>query len=526
MKSINKKYYVLKNILHLILLLILMPYSKNIPNYMINEVYNIINLYTNLYLDINDNKIVLSPKKKSYFRIIFIKNNSYFIESIRNYKLGINSLGKIILNKIVDETDLQFQWNIINIKKNYIKIQNKYNLEFLEVKDKSLKLTENHIFNRDNLLMNNKKIFIINKLFEEFRYKTSKKVVREPIDIIIKYIDLNDKALNRKGFIHSYKDVDNEELRYSLKSILQYIPWVRKIYILMPNEFVRYLKPIDEINDKILYIKDKDLIGFESANIQTFLFNLFKTEQFGISKNFIYMEDDYFIGTKLSKNELFYYDEKEKKVVPYIISYLFYNLNKTFLFNYYYDLFKRNRLINPHSKEGFRHQTSNTEKFLLENYNASLIKVQFTHNAIPENIDDLKEIYNESNKYEFKNETFFFKYRHILSLCHQHFLNIYNLNIKKRKVNLIYTRYIPIEKLKKNKLSQKLFVINTGGNHIPLNRQYKIQKKTMNIRFNFNIIYDIKDKKKYKLNFIICPFYHILKLYIFFIIIKMNSFLF
>ena len=151
MKSINKKYYVLKNILHLILLLILMPYSKNEPNYMINEVYNIINLYTNLYLDINDNKIVLSPKKKSYFRIIFIKNNSYFIESIRNYKLGINSLGKIILNKIVDETDLQFQWNIINIKKNYIKIQNKYNLEFLEVKDKSLKLTENHIFNRDNL---------------------------------------------------------------------------------------------------------------------------------------------------------------------------------------------------------------------------------------------------------------------------------------------------------------------------------------------------------------------------------------
>ena len=289
-------------------------------------------------------------------------------------------------------------------------------MEFLEVKDKSLKLTENHIFNRDNLLMNNKKIFIINKLFEEFRYKTSKKVVREPIDIIIKYIDLNDKALNRKGFVHSYKDTDNEELRYSLKSILQYIPWVRKIFILMPNEFVRYLKPADEINDKILYIKDKDLIGFESANIQTFLFNLFKTEQFGISKNFIYMEDDYFIGTKLSKNELFYYDEKEKKVVPYIISYFFYNLNKTFLFNYYFDLFKRNKLINPHSKEGFSHQTYNTEKFLLENYNKSLIKVQFTHNAIPENIDDLKEVYIVSNKYEFKNETFFFKYRHILKI--------------------------------------------------------------------------------------------------------------
>ena len=221
----------------------------------------------------------------------------------------------------------------INIKNNYMKIQNNFNLKFLEVKDNSIKLTENHIFKRDNLTMNNKKLFILRKLFEELRYKTSEKVIREPIDIIIKYIDLYDKSLNRKGFIHSYKDVDNEELRYSLKSILQYIPWVRKIYILMPNEFVRYLKPVDEINDKILYIKDKDLIGFESANIQTFLFNLYKAEQFGLSKNFIYMEDDYFIGTRLSKNELFYYDEKEKKVVPYIISYLFYNFNKTFLFN-------------------------------------------------------------------------------------------------------------------------------------------------------------------------------------------------
>ena len=112
MKSINKKYNVLKNIYYLILLLILMPYSKTVQNYMINGVYNIISLYNNLYFCINDNKIILSPKKKSYFRIIFIKSNSYFIESVRNYKLGINNLDKISLKKNVDEADLQFQWNI------------------------------------------------------------------------------------------------------------------------------------------------------------------------------------------------------------------------------------------------------------------------------------------------------------------------------------------------------------------------------------------------------------------------------
>ena len=46
-------------------------------------------------------------------------------------------------------------------------------------------------------------------------------------------------------------------------------------------------------------------------------------ENFGISKNFIYMEDDYFIGNKLSKLDYFYYEEKEKKVVPFIISFKF-----------------------------------------------------------------------------------------------------------------------------------------------------------------------------------------------------------
>jgi len=505
----------------LIFLLISIFYSKSELNYIVNGVYHIINFYNHLYLSINNNKIILSPIYKSYFRIIYIKNNLYYIESLGNYKLGINHFEQIILNNNVDENELEFQWNIINIKNKFI-IQNKYNMKFLEVNNNIVKLIDNSIFNKDNLLTNNNTIFRIIKLFEQSKYKISnlKTVLKEPIDIIIKYIDLSDKTLNRTGINQSYKDKDNEELRYCLKSILYYIPWVRKIFILMPNEFVRYLKPADEIKDKIKYIKDKDLIGFESANIQSFLFNLYKTEKFNISKNFIYMEDDYFIGKKLSKDSFFYYEEDENKVVPYIISQFFMDLNKTILFNHYYNVFKISKLINPHSREGFRHQIYNTEKFIIENNNISLIKVQFTHNAIPENIDDLKEIYNESNLYEYNNETLFSKYRHILSLCHQHLLNIYNLNIKKRKVNLIYTKYIPIEKLKKYKFNKKLFVINTGGNHVPLNREYKIQKKIMKKGFNFNIIYEIKDKKKNILNFFTSIYYNIFKLFIVFILFK------
>ena len=71
-------------------------------------------------------------------------------------------------------------------------------------------------------------------MFEEYKYKKEyiKKILKEPIDIIIKYIDLKDRTLNRTGINQTFKDNDNEELRYSLKSILQYIPWVRKIFIL------------------------------------------------------------------------------------------------------------------------------------------------------------------------------------------------------------------------------------------------------------------------------------------------------
>ena len=74
-------------------------------------------------------------------------------------------------------------------------------------------------------------------MFEEYKYKYefSKYVFKESIDLIIKYIDLHDKTLNRTGISQTYKDEDNEELRYSLRSIFANIPWVRKIYILMPK---------------------------------------------------------------------------------------------------------------------------------------------------------------------------------------------------------------------------------------------------------------------------------------------------
>ena len=183
----------------------------------------------------------------------------------------------------------------------------------------------------------------------------------------------------------------------------------------MPNEKIKYLKSLDEIEDKIAYVKDKALLGYDSANIQSFLFRLEKMEVFGVSKNFIYMEDDCFIGNPLKKTQFFYYDELKGKVYPNIITWGFNQMNKDEVLNKFFELKKSEKSVNAHSKKGFLFQRLNTEKFFIDNYNISIIRTLFTHNAISENIDDLKEIHSIANKYIYINETLYTKERNEFS---------------------------------------------------------------------------------------------------------------
>ncbi len=469
-------------------------------------IYKINSNFRQLNFLIKNHFLLLSNKDSSFFKLIKNKNNSYYIELLI-YKriLGINDNNEIIVYKLRDNVNInKMTWNIIKIFKNCFFIQNKFNLKYIQVNNNSVELKSiNKIdfnYNYNYLLKEyNSYLFNIIKIFDIVKFSKyhSYKINKEPIDIVMKYIDLTDKLLNRNGIKQIYKDKDNEELRYSLRSIFQYIPWIRKIFILMPNERVKYLKPIVEIKEKIIYIKDKDLLGYDSANIQSFLFNLDKMEKFGLSKNFIYFEDDYFVGKPLKKEYFFYYDDIKKKIVPNIITWRFYETNKNETLNNYFELYKKKDFIHAHSKEGFLFQILNTEKFFIDNYNFPIIiKTFFTHNAISENIDDLKEIHNSANKYIYINETLYLRERNLFSLCHEHYYNLYQLNVNHRKVNSILTSYIPIEKLKKKDLNRALFVINTGGNHQPLKRHYKIQKKIMDKRFPLKNLYEIKKNNK------------------------------
>ena len=474
--------------------------KNNIKYLKNNEVYRIRSLSNNLNFLVENNKLLLSDKQ-SPFLFIRKQSNIYYIETRRLRKrLGVDNYNNLILyNRKENNKKDELIWNIIKVKNNQYMIQNIYSGNFIEVNNSFLQCFNRHTVDILNNINNNSSesqinfIFTFLKLFEQAETKLENFTIidKEPVDVFIKYIDLTDKNLKRDGIKQIYKDKDNEELRYSVRSILENIPWIRKIFILMPNEKVKFFKPINEIKEKIIYINDKDFLGFDSANIFAFTFNLYKLEIFGISKNFLYLEDDFFIGKPLKKTDFFYYDNKEKRVIPYLLTSHFSELNETSMIDEYNKLLEIKDKIHPQSGEGWGLSILCTEKFFMERYKPPIITTQFTHNLIAENIDDLKEVYNEIQYYKYINETLLSKERFILTLNQPHFVNLYQLNIKHKKVHSIPYRYIPIECINKIKLNMPLFVLNTGGNHIPSNRHYKIQKKIMEKRFPFPTIYEV-----------------------------------
>lgn len=261
----------------------------------------------------------------------------------------------------------------------------------------------------------------------------------------------------------------------------------------MPNKKVRFFKPIEEIKDKIVYVNEKDLIGFDTLNIASIQFNLFRLEAYGISENFIYMDDNYFFGGNLKKSDLFYYDDELKKVVPAVVNNYFYELNKQDLIKSYNKLFRKKETFNPYEYLGWKLSMLASEKLLVENYNISFVNLEFTHNAIPLNINDLKEIYNLiESKYKYANETLYSLDRNILTLQSQHLFSLYALNIKKRKVHSIEYNHLGLNQVIKAYLYTKMFSIMGGGE---FSHQHEKVKNILNSRFPVPIQYEIENVK-------------------------------
>ena len=494
--------------------------NNNIDNaiYIINSISGEnVNFYPINSLNNNRNK------NKKIMRFLITKENDmhnennifYFsIEEIESKKRLC-----VILEKEVEYVKLlniekqdNSLWNLIpkiNSKNESIYyIQNKFNKKYLEFDKISffdqLKLSNNKNINTLNL----KNEFKLIRLYQESNKNESEILKNEPIDVLITYVDLSDKNYISK-VPRINKDKDNQELKYSVRSILQNIPWIRKIYILMPNEKVSFFKPIEEIYKKIVYIKDQDYLGYNSASSPVLQFNLFKMKDFGISENFILMDDDNFIAQPLEKTDFFY--EENGQVFPCLITSEYKVMVKNDLEEQLSKYLSKNDANTIHSTSNFYIQQIRTLLLMYkifgddsQRYGRNLIEPTFTHNATPLKLSDIEELHNIIEKYyPFANETLAYDKRTPNSLQMQTAYTAYVKNQYDRKAVLISSAFYDLSQYnfaKKN--DKKLFVINKGINkYSPLHYERETElmiklfpnKTKYELDENENLFVDIKN---------------------------------
>ena len=290
----------------------------------------------------------------------------------------------------------------------------------------------------------------------------------------------------------------------------------------MPNEKVRYFKEYKLIKEKIIYVKDKDLIGFDSSNSLAFQFRYWKMKEFGISNNFIVMDDDYFIGKKINKSDFFYVENG--KVVPSITTYHFIQIErKNVKKNYDYYKYKAKNSKEEQNDDIFNYSRYLTYLFILNIFNISINNPiyipKFTHNAIPCNFKEIKEIYDFIYMSEYKSTTLDSLYRNIETLQFQTLFLSYIFIKYNRRVRDIKYKFIRINNSISEDYNFQLFCINKGpGNYSDLT--YLKTKIAMEYLFPVQTPYEMIDysfknisfKTVYSMNKLLIDYDHELQL--------------
>ena len=169
-------------------------------------------LFDNYYLQLKKKKAKISNHfvhPYSYFRIKKKSNDNYYIlQIIRiNYLLSYSSNKELIFIEPNSDYKNWTSWEFINAKNNNYAIKNKNNCY---IKVNKFKIT------CQNIHIEKASLFHLIKLYEEAKSSENDEKIleKEPIDVLIKYIDLRDSNLKRNNIHQLEKDYDNEELKY------------------------------------------------------------------------------------------------------------------------------------------------------------------------------------------------------------------------------------------------------------------------------------------------------------------------
>lgn len=135
------------------------------------------------------------------------------------------------------------------------------------------------------------------------------------IDLVYLWVDGNDPVWQAKHNAYTNKseattDIDckgrysdNDELKYSLRSIEMYAPWIRKIFIVTDNQIPTWL---NSSNPKVRIIDHREIMPdvclpcFNSTLIERYIYKIP-----GLAEHFIYANDDMFVNKPISESDLF-----------------------------------------------------------------------------------------------------------------------------------------------------------------------------------------------------------------------------
>lgn len=147
------------------------------------------------------------------------------------------------------------------------------------------------------------------------------KIMDYPIDLVYLWCDGADQNFikRRNQFSHKLSLVEDtgeryeqiEELKFSLRSVHLFVPWINHIFIVTDRQIPAWLNldhPKISIVDHSEILPQKIIPVFNSTAIETALFNIP-----GLSEHFLYANDDMFFRRPLKPD--FFFDAKGNPIV-------------------------------------------------------------------------------------------------------------------------------------------------------------------------------------------------------------------
>ena len=136
------------------------------------------------------------------------------------------------------------------------------------------------------------------------------------VDVVFTWVDGDDPAWQERKSLYSTNTTEfprsalsnsrfksRDEIKYALRSVLMYAPWVRNIYLVTDNQVPDWFQKNEKvkiIDHAEIFTDSSFLPVFNSHAIES---NLHRIK--GLSENFLYFNDDCFLRRPVSKSDFF-----------------------------------------------------------------------------------------------------------------------------------------------------------------------------------------------------------------------------